>query len=221
MGQKVPVHSTLITRSARSILRPMGLTQKGRSRTWLDDHGWWLCVVEFQPSGWSRGSYLNVGCCWLWQVKDYLSFDEGSRVEGFTGFENEAQFASVSDQLAQRAAGEVSRYRKMFSNVKAIAEYYRGNRPSGFWPSFNAAIACALSGSVDEAHRFLSATIYADDDRDWALAAKADARELDAVAADTLRFRSLVEERVQQTRALMKLAPVPINFADAAARPAP
>src|SRR5262249_16802956 len=100
MGQEAPVHSTLITRSARSMLRPLGLMQKGRSRTWLDDHGWWLCVVEFQPSAWSRGSYLNVGCCWLWQVKGYLSFDEGNRVENFSGFENEAQFADVSDRLA-------------------------------------------------------------------------------------------------------------------------
>jgi hypothetical protein len=194
----------------------MGLTQKGRSRTWLDDHGWWLCVVEFQPSGFSRGSYLNVGCCWLWQVNDYLSFDEGSRVEDFTGFKNETQFATVSDQLAQRAAAEVSHYRKLFSNVNAVANYYHCNRPSGFWPSFNAGIACALSGAVDEAHRFFSSVIHAEDDRDWALAAKEDAIELDAVAADTLRFGKVVEIRVQQSRALKKLSQTTVNFADAA-----
>src|ERR1051325_6569931 len=104
MENDAPVHSTLIARSARSILRPMGLTQKGRSRTWLDDHGWWLCVVEFQPSSWAGGSYLNVGCCLLWQVKDSLSFDEGYRVENFAEFKDEAQFGSASDQLVQRAA---------------------------------------------------------------------------------------------------------------------
>jgi hypothetical protein len=199
----------------------MGLTQKGRSRTWLDDHGWWLCVVEFQPSGWSRGSYLNVGCCWLWQVKDYLSFDEGSRIEGFTGFENEAQFSTVSDQLAQRAAEEVSRYRKMFTNVNTVADYYHRNRPDGFWPSFNAAVACASGGLIDEAHGFFSAVIATDDDRDWALAAKRDAKELDALAADAHRFRTVVEARVQHTRALLKLAPKSINLASPAARPAP
>src|SRR5256885_11111558 len=54
-------HSKLITAAAREILRPLGLFQKGRSRVWLDDQGWWLGVVEFQPSDWSKGSYLNVG----------------------------------------------------------------------------------------------------------------------------------------------------------------
>src|SRR5687767_4381931 len=81
MAEQTPIHSTLITAAAREILRPMGLFQKGRSRTWLDDQGWWVCVVEFQPSSWSRGSYLNVGCMWLWGVKDYISFDEGYRIE--------------------------------------------------------------------------------------------------------------------------------------------
>lgn len=59
-----PTNSILNT-GAREILRPMGRVRKGRSRTWWDDHGWWLINVEFQPSGFSKGSYLNVGICWL------------------------------------------------------------------------------------------------------------------------------------------------------------
>ncbi len=127
----------------------MGLRQKGRSRTWLDDHGWWMCVVEFQASGFSKGSYLNVGCTWLWGVKDYLSFDEGYRVEGFSAFQDIGQFSSVADQLAHRAAGEVNRYRAMFPNVHAVARYYSQSLPTTFWPSFNTAVACALAGAVE------------------------------------------------------------------------
>jgi hypothetical protein len=56
----------LVIRAARQALQPMWLRQKGRSRTWLDDHGWWLTVVEFQPSGFDHGTYLNVGVNWLW-----------------------------------------------------------------------------------------------------------------------------------------------------------
>src|SRR5436309_1568598 len=77
-----PPHTKLLTAAARSVLRPLGLQQRGRSRLWLDDHGWWVVVVEFQPSGWSIGSYLNVGAMWLWFEKDYISFDYGSRIEG-------------------------------------------------------------------------------------------------------------------------------------------
>jgi hypothetical protein len=108
MGQVAPVHSKILNDAARRILRPMGLTQKGRSRTWMDDHGWWICIVEFQPSGWSKGSYLNAGCSWLWHVRDYASFDEGYRVETFVEFQDEEQFASAADRLARRAAEERS-----------------------------------------------------------------------------------------------------------------
>ena len=33
----------------RLFMRPLGLVQEGRSRTWLDDQAWWLGIVEFQP----------------------------------------------------------------------------------------------------------------------------------------------------------------------------
>jgi len=74
-------HTKLINAAAREILRPLGLVQAGRSRTWLDDRAWWLGNVEFQPSNLTRSSYLNVGVNWLLNIKDWLSFDFGHRVE--------------------------------------------------------------------------------------------------------------------------------------------
>ena len=38
----------------------MGFWRKGRSRMWLADRDFWLGVVEFQPSGFRKGTYLNV-----------------------------------------------------------------------------------------------------------------------------------------------------------------
>jgi hypothetical protein len=70
-------HNRDIAMAARSVLRPIGCVQKGRSRTWLDDRGWWVGVIEFQPSGWSKGSYLNVGACFLWsKTRASFSFDD-------------------------------------------------------------------------------------------------------------------------------------------------
>ena len=66
----VPEHSKIIARVAKETLAPLGLFQKGSSRTWTDDHGWWIVVIEFQPSGFGKGSYLNVGAMWLWHEKD-------------------------------------------------------------------------------------------------------------------------------------------------------
>lgn len=118
-----PEHTRLLTAAARSILRPLGCVQKGRSRTWLDDQGWWVGVVEFQPSAWDRGSYLNVGACWLWEEKDYLSFDVGGRVAGFERFTETAEFASAAQALAEQAAAEVLALRDRFptpGHVRAL-----------------------------------------------------------------------------------------------------
>src|SRR5690349_3307368 len=84
-NRRMPTHpaNAILTRAAREVLRPMGLVQKGRSRVWLDDHGWWVIVVEFQPSGFGVASYLNVGICWLWDFsKDHWHFDVGNRIPG-------------------------------------------------------------------------------------------------------------------------------------------
>ncbi len=74
------IHSKILIQTAKTLLTPLGIVQKGQSRTWIDDHGWWVIMMEFQPSGWSKGTYLNVGVCWLWDRNNYLSFDVGDRI---------------------------------------------------------------------------------------------------------------------------------------------
>src|SRR5277367_5073918 len=54
----------LIAHAARTWLDPLGLRRKGQSRTWLDDHGWWLTIVELQAGAHDVGAFLNVGVCW-------------------------------------------------------------------------------------------------------------------------------------------------------------
>ena len=161
-----PQHSKFITQAAREILKPLGLFQKGRSRTWLDDHGWWIIVVEFQPSSWSKGSYLNVGAMWLWHVKDYESFDEGYRVEGFVSAdENPTAFEGEAKRLAERAAIEVKRIRSRFNTLTKVAEHL--GRSEGFWNDYHPAVAHGLLGQSDVARSRFAKMIASDDDRAW------------------------------------------------------
>jgi hypothetical protein len=83
-------HNRLIGQAAKLILAPIGCKQKGRSRLWFDDHLWWVGVIEFQPSSWGKGSYLNVGAMWLWKAKSHWSFDDGYRIESFLQFKDES-----------------------------------------------------------------------------------------------------------------------------------
>ena len=136
-------HSRLIASAAREVLAPLGLHRRGRSRTWFDDRVWWLGVVAFQPSGFSRGSYLNVGATWLWGGKDYVSYDAGGRVghAPFVSYENDEQFAPEARRLAGIAAAEVAELRAAFPTVSAAADYLFANAHINGWPRFNAAIA--------------------------------------------------------------------------------
>ena len=93
------------------MLRPVGLVQQGRSRAWLDDRGWWVGVVEFQPSSFSRGSYLNVGVNWLWTPEEDLAYDLGGRVAvhgagEYIEYVSDEQFAPLTREVALVAACE-------------------------------------------------------------------------------------------------------------------
>jgi hypothetical protein len=200
------VHSLLITRAARRNLRPLGLFQKGRSRTWLADQGWWMAVVEFQPSGLSKGSYLNVACMWLWHLKNYISFDFEDRVEHFWRFESEEQFGPVADMLSQRAAEEVTRLRTLFPTVLAASDYFLQNPPvQSFWPEYNAAVAHGLVGRAREGAALLNKPRSWDFSIDWHRRAAGDAHLMAGLIDDRTQFRELIEARIHETRSLLRL----------------
>jgi hypothetical protein len=210
MSKETTQHFRLLTAAARMVLQPIGMIQKGRSRIWLDDHGWWVCVVEFQPSYWSRGSYLNVGCMWLWQAKDHISFDEGHRVEQFSEFHNEEQFEAVAKSLAQEAAREVLRYRRLFPSVHDVCAHYSSHQPEGIWPTFNVATSCALAGKPERAQRLFERIIDSrGDDRAWVVNVQAQASSLCAIAENTQRFRDVITETIHYARDLQKLPRLP------------
>lgn len=173
-----------------------------------------MVVVEFQPSSWSRGSYLNVGCMWLWHIKKHISFDVGYRLNGFFPYENEKQFGPVADRLAVGALDKVMEYRRLFRSVHDVSNYYFENAPKGFWPCFDAAIAHSLAGQAEASTRVLATCLDGtDDDPMWLKEARSDARRLVACVGDVQRMREIISNRVKKTRAQQHLHPLTeINF---------
>jgi hypothetical protein len=143
-------HVQMIASAAKRNLAPMGLIRKGRSRTWLDDRGWYVTVVEFQPSGFSKGSYLNVGAHFLWRWSGHLSFDLGYRINEYIPFETEDQFAPAIEELAISAAAEVARLRGLLVNPGAVTNAIPNDPQSTSWPNYHRAISMALSGRTSE-----------------------------------------------------------------------
>jgi hypothetical protein len=212
--RKAGVHSVLLAAAAKRMLRPSGMFQKGRSRTWLADQVWWMAVVEFQSSDWSLGSYLNVGCMWLWKTKQHISFDVGYRVDGFFPFENQEQFEPIADKLAVRALEKVEEYRRLFRSIHDVSDYYLENVPRGFWPCFDAAIAHSLAGRVEASTRILITCLEGtDDDPAWLKEARSDAQTLIASVGDAQRIRNIISARIRETRRQHRLPPIAkVNF---------
>jgi len=198
-------HDRLITKAAQASLEPLGCVQDDTSRTWIDDHGWWVAVIEFQPSSWSKGSYLNVGACWLWRETDHFAFDLGYRVQGFRGFEDPTQFAKASEELAGRAAREVLKLRARIAGVRPIAWRLRLKWMPTLWDHYHAAVANGLVGKWAVARRRLRAISHSQADAEWVVALKGRALRLEPLLGEPDRFRQEVQAMIVRSRELLGL----------------
>lgn len=204
----VPEHNALIASAAKAALRPIGCFQKGKSRTWLDDHGWWVGVIEFQPSSLAKGTFLNVGACWLWSGKTYLSFDEGYRIEPLYEFKNSEQFENDARIVADRAQIEVARLRDLFSTFEKTANYLKLKSidSTDIWAHFHAGVSAGLMGWISDANQCFTRALLSDSrDIDWVRELKSRCEELIVTVESTQAFRLKVAEHVAQARDALKL----------------
>lgn len=130
-------HNQIIEQLCKDILLPLGVFQKGTSRTYIDDNGYFFTVIEFQPSAYAKGTYLNVALHFLWNEKEYISFDfpfgSDIRVKNFVEYQNDEQFVREATQYVQEAATQVLFYRKLCDTniakhyAKKWSKKYKGN----------------------------------------------------------------------------------------------
>lgn len=202
-------HNAQLAKAAKKHLGPIGMKRKGQSRLWFKDNGWWLGVVEFQPSSWSKGSYLNVAAMWLWNAKDYWSFDEGGRVETFHEFKDADQFADVADNLATRARDEVLALSQRFSSLAVVAAHLARNSDENPWHSYHAAMAALAIGDIEHAQKRFRTLLAFKDHAPFMVALKAKVRSLsEQVASGGIEPSALVGQEIAQTRTILKLSPI-------------
>ena len=201
-------HGDLIATAAKAHLSPIGVKRKGKSRLWLKDNGWWLAVVEFQPSAWSKGTYLNVAAMWLWHAKDHISFDEHKRVGGFAEFTDPESFALAADQYSSRAAVEVVSLLHRFATLDRVAMHLRAEEDGNPWRHYHAMMASLANGELDLAQGQCETLSRIKHDVAWCLELKAKAAEITAQAKDAAIARTLVTSEIAAARTLLKLPPV-------------
>jgi len=201
-------HGRIIASEAKAILQPAGFRRKGRSRIWIADRGFWLSVVEFQPSSWSKGTYLNVAVHWLWgSLPQTLTFDRFERVGGFVEFQNSAQFVLLVGQMARKAVEIDQIHRSMFPSVQATATILMNELQPGAhgeWAAFNAGVAAGMAGDFETARRlFESAQRHA----------ASQAQLLLGYIDDPIAFRSRVRGFIEAERAYYGLGALPAAMA--------
>jgi len=206
-------HGKIIAAAAKSVLAPLGFKRKGVSRVWLSDHGYWLDVVEFQPSGFSKGTYCNVAVHWLWAITPALTFDYGAhRVGSFAQFNDADVFSQSVSAMAHAAAKAVERHRSIFASLPSTAAHLsrleNTKADRGGWHAFHAGVVCGLM-QHDATARLMFDRVSASDVRDlgWVNERRSTVERLMAALGDPVAFRNKVQELVNAQRDSFKLGP--------------
>jgi hypothetical protein len=206
----------VIAAAAKAALLPLGCQRQGKSRGWISDQRFWLINIEFQPSAWQKGSYLNVGAMWLWRADKCLAFHVGYRIADFVAYYSPEQFAPVASRFAAQAAQEVQRLREQFRSLQHIYRYLVDHTSEENPDIFHAAIAAGLVGDVDTArHLFQVFVDMPSDNIQWFIELKAKLADLADRLDQPALFRASVLETIQECRRLNNLPADPECLDDA------
>lgn len=202
-------HARLLTLAAREMLAPLGCIQKGRSRTWLDDRGWFVTVIEFQPAGSSQGSYLNVGVHLLWNWSGHLSFDMIRRSEPFVRYMSDAQFGPEAARLASVAGAEVLSVRAGLREPSAVADVIQTRSDIAGWGAYHQAVSLALGGKGMAAQDLFRcmATPRAGEPA-WLVELRQECSEFAELVAEPVAFRAKIERLIAAQRTALHLPAV-------------
>ena len=197
-------HGRLIAAAAKAALAPLGCRRVGQSRCWISDEGSWIIFVEFQPSGWSRGSYLNVWPIWLWLR--YGGNDHHPRPAEFIEFENAIQFTPLIENMAVIAAQTVLSFRSRFRTLNDVDRFFAERISQDGFPVYRAAITAGLVGNISTAQKLFSRMekLDAENYEPW-MKLKAECAALAALLDDPIQYRSALRTVVAERRQQFKL----------------
>ena len=158
-------HEKIISETAKKFLAPEGFFQKASSRIWLDDRGYYIILVEFQPSAFTKGTYLNVGVSFLFETNtapdDTLAYDIGGRISGFAEYRDDITFQKEIERFAVLAMKQVRTYRKLDSlhyAQKLLQKAARKkSKTAAGWDLYHLALVCFLQGSLDKGVKAMDA----------------------------------------------------------------
>jgi hypothetical protein len=199
-------HGRLIAAAAKAALLPLGCKRKGQSRLWHSDQRFWVISIEFQPSGWAKGSYLNVGVKWLWNEQAGITCHPGYRAADFVPFQSNEQFKPRIEEMAGLAAKRVLELRTQFRSLRDVHRWLVAHATREGWPIYEAAVAAALIGDYAGARQlFERIRRWPTDSYDWQIRLKSESARLERLLSTPGQFRSAILDLIEGQRALIGL----------------
>lgn len=202
-------HGKLIAAAAKAALSPLGCRRIGQSRTWISDQGAWVIMIEFQPSAWEKGTYLNVWPIWLWLRMGAGDF-RGKRVGDYIPFESAAQFAAEVNNLARLAAYRVNELHLRFRTLAGTLEEMLGGITENPFRVYAAAATAAIVEDTVTARQLFDQieALSAGDYKPW-IELKAEAAVLAALLGYPDRYRAAASTAIDEARTRLRLPPYP------------
>lgn len=147
----------IIKRKCEEIF-PKDVFQKGTSRVYFDDNGYYLTLIEFQPYSLKRGTFLNVGLSFLSHKNESLlynfSYDNEIRVgKKFIEFIDEVQFEHDIVKYVDLAKDYILKYRK-FRDIQYAKEYMVNHLDDSNWNPYYKAMFCFLTDDIVQGERY-------------------------------------------------------------------
>ena len=201
-------HGRLIAAAAKAALAPLGCKRVGKSRCWISDERYWGIFVEFQPSAWSKGSYLNVRPVWLWLRLG--ANDHHPRPADYIEFESAEQFTPLIENMARIAAQTVLAFRARFRTLRDVNRYFAERITQDGWPVYRAAVTAGLVGDIEMARHLFSRmeAMDAENYEPW-IKLKSESAALAALLGNRARFRCAIETTISDFRQGLRLPPDP------------
>lgn len=205
-----PKHSKIINKTAKKHFNAHQIKQKGQSRIWLDDNGWFTTVIEFQPFHGRLGTTLNIGVNFNWQEQDFFSFDIGYRqnVNFIEYKENDEKFELEVEKFCEIALNKALEYRKKLEHIDKAKSFILNYTfaSENIWGSYHKAIICGLTSDYSLAKKYHQKLSKENDIGEWLNKLKNQMNLLINHVDDKEIFTENVIEIIRKTRILKKLS---------------
>ncbi len=202
----------IIKKFAQENLEPLGFTQLKNSRTWFLNKSSYLIVVCFDSSGFSKGTYINVGINFLWNPKDYISFDfylgKSNRITEFLEYQTDEQFTRELNNSSKIVLEVIHKYLAITdeSELSNLITINNADVSNGDWLIFHKAVLEGLNENIENSKILFQKLISYDTQSDipWNKNRLRESLELLACIKNSKEsFASLVSKKVTATREIL------------------